>query len=407
MHALNELGLPHLPVTDAAFAADPFPHFTAAREKHPWLATSDIGYVFTEYTAMRELFIQDDKLRPSLDPAIAFLGSNENSRMRRWMVESFTMMPRGEHRRVRNLFASSFTPRHANEMRGLIRTTVQRLLDEWTPKETFDFGEFASWFPIEIMFNMLGAPTKLVASCRDDLHTMGLLFSFNKSLLKELERAFIRLETLAHDLIADRLRNSHSQRTPNLLDDIIAAGANGSLDPSQIADTVIIFIVAAYDSTKNMLSLLMSLLIERPDIYRRCAEDLDYCTHVVEEALRYQSTATALRVTTDDVLFRDVLIPTETTLFFPFSISGRDPGTFPDGHAFDPDRTISADRHHIAFGLGQHICIGRHIARVELQEALHLIAQRIQEPRLAGKITWRPFPGIWGPESLPITFTPE
>ena len=45
-------------------------------------------------------------------------------------------------------------------------------------------------------------------------------------------------------------------------------------------------------------------------------------------------------------------------------------------------------------------------ARAELQEGLHLIAQRIHEPKQAGKITWRPFPGIWGPSSLPVTFIP-
>jgi len=38
-------------------------------------------------------------------------------------------------------------------------------------------------------------------------------------------------------------------------------------------------------------------------------------------------------------------------------------------------------------------------------EALHLIAQRIREPKLAGEYGWRPFPGIWGLQGLPISFT--
>jgi hypothetical protein len=46
------------------------------------------------------------------------------------------------------------------------------------------------------------------------------------------------------------------------------------------------------------------------------------------------------------------------------------------------------------------------MARANLEEGLHLIAQRITNPRLAGPVSWRPFPGTWGIRSLPIEFTP-
>jgi cytochrome P450 len=51
-----------------------------------------------------------------------------------------------------------------------------------------------------------------------------------------------------------------------------------------------------------------------------------------------------------------------------------------------------------------HICLGQHLAKAQLEEGLHLIAQRLIKPRLAGAATWRPFLGAWGLRTLPIAF---
>ena len=109
---------------------------------------------------------------------------------------------------------------------------------------------------------------------------------------------------------------------------------------------------------------------------------------------------------TEEVAYRDVCLPKDTMIFFPVSVAGRDAGSFIDPDRFDPDRPIEPQTRHIGFGRGPHLCLGQHIARVQLQEGLQLIARRIREPKLAGEIEWRPFPGIWGLKSLPITFTP-
>ena len=75
---------------------------------------------------------------------------------------------------------------------------------------------------------------------------------------------------------------------------------------------------------------------------------------------------------------------------------------FPNPLTFDAERDNA--RRHVAFGRGAHICLGQFIARYQLQEGLHLIAQRLQNPRLNGEIIWRPFLGAWGLENLPIAF---
>ena len=72
--------------------------------------------------------------------------------------------------------------------------------------------------------------------------------------------------------------------------------------------------------------------------------------------------------------------------------------------AFNPER-VHTERH-ITFGRGVHICIGQHLARAQLEEGVHVIAQRIAKPRLVGEVKWRPYLGIWGIHSLPIAFEP-
>jgi cytochrome P450 len=148
----------------------------------------------------------------------------------------------------------------------------------------------------------------------------------------------------------------------------------------------------------------MSMLIDRPEMYRRCGEDLAYCRKVVEEGFRYFTTSTIPRTTTRDLTYDDVLIPAGTTLFFPVSISGRDPDAFAEADSFDPERTDA--RKHVAFGLGEHICMGQFIARAQIQEALHQIAQRMKNPKRTGPSGWRPFYGVWGLRGLPIAFEP-
>ena len=84
----------------------------------------------------------------------------------------------------------------------------------------------------------------------------------------------------------------------------------------------------------------------------------------------------------------------------PFSVATRDPRAVENPEAFDPDRKQTNT--HLSFGLGPRICLGRYIALAQIEEGLHLIAQRILHPRLAGEMGWRAFPGTWGIKGLPI-----
>ena len=134
--------------------------------------------------------------------------------------------------------------------------------------------------------------------------------------------------------------------------------------------------------------------------------DLDFCRKVVEEALRLFNPSTTFRFTKEDIVYRDVLIPKDTMLFFTLNVAGRDPTANPQADAFLPEREVDPALRHVAFGLGKHMCLGQYIARAQLQEGIHLIAQHMKNPREVSEKGWRPFPGVWGIKGLPLEFEP-
>jgi cytochrome P450 len=147
-------------------------------------------------------------------------------------------------------------------------------------------------------------------------------------------------------------------------------------------------------------------LLDRPEIYERCATDVGYCRKVLEEGLRMFNPGSVPRFTAKDIVYRDVLLPKGTMLWFTLNVSGRDQHVFDAADDFNPDREVGPGKRHIAFSLGKHMCLGQYIARAQLQEALHQCAQRLKNPRLAGSFGWRPYPGAWGLRGLPIEFDP-
>ncbi|MCB2060287.1 MAG: cytochrome P450 [Novosphingobium sp.] len=403
MQKLAELDLPDLPMEDPAFSENPLPHFAAAREMHPWLATCAFGFVITQYDAMRDLLWLDHSMTTANQGVVDIMNA-EGTRWGRFQKEMLGARQGEAHKRIRSVIAPAFTPQQANRHRSLMRKVIADLLDEWAPKRAFDFEEFASHFPITVMCGLIGAPPEAVPRIRASLEAFGLSFSLDREHLPMLEDAMKLLDAFVQDLVAERRKNRRSDGERDLLEILIDTLESGGLSERELYDLLIFALVAGYDTSKNALTLLMDAMIQRPDLYQRCADDFRFCQKVTEENFRYLTTSTIPRLTTKDLTYRDVIIPAGTMLFFPVSIAGRDKLAFEHADDFDPERPDL--RKHLTFGMGVHICLGQFIARAQIQEGLHQIAQRIRNPRRVGPSAWRPFYGVWGLRGLPIEFDP-
>lgn len=402
---ISDVDVAHLPMERRSFGEDPYSHFAAARAKHPWLAKSDSGYIVHQLKALKDLLGMDDCMRTSFDGIVALMGATD-SPWGRFTEEQMLAHSGASHKRLRDLLAPRFTPRQANLHRPMIRGVIADLLDEWAPKGAFDFEEFASHFPVSVLCALIGASPDDVPRLRSSLEALGLGFSLDPGTLPSLQQAIGVLDEFVHELVRKRRETGRLGDEADLLDLLMEVSGEGGLSERELHDMLIFLFVAGFDTSKNVLTYTMHLMIDNPDIYARCATDAEYCRLSVEESLRVFSPATTSRIARRDFVYEGVLIPKDTMIFFPLSVAGQDPAANENAADFDPGRSVPGDRRHVAFGRGMHICMGQFIARAQIEEGLHLIAQRVRNPRRAGKMGWRPFPGNWGIDGLPIEFDP-
>ena len=398
MPAMSELDLLRLPIADADFGADPLPWFNRARAKHPWLAASDIGFVVTGYRAIDAIMRLDDKLTMPGEEIVDIMGARGTG----WgdfAIEQMLVSTGERHARLRGSASAAFGPGNVKRLRPLMRETVTQILDEWAPKGQFDFTEFAAQFPVRVMFALLGTSTERLPEIMKYLEIHGESFNLEVEKMDIIEHGYQTLWQFVDCLIAERGPDGAGG---DLLDTMIAANRNGQVTDKELRQLLILMFAAGYDTTKNLIILLMRSLLDHPEIYRRCGEDFDYARKVVKEQLRFATPSNTMRMVTQEFEYEGVAIPAGTMLVFPLTISGHDPAVFANPDSFDPERS---EKHpNQAFGRGMHICLGQFLAVANVEEGIHMIAQRITNPKLVGEVTWKPFPGVWGITSLPITF---
>jgi cytochrome P450 len=395
-----ELNLHDLPIGEQLFADNPNPHMVAAREKHPWLARSAFGFVVTDYDASCDILLMDDRLKTPAAHIVEIMGG-EGTNWARFEVECLIARDGADHRRIRSAVGNAFMPRAVNSYQKRIRQVVSALLDEWAPKGRFDFEAFASRFPVAVMFGLIGVPLSRITEVKDWLEIVGQSFSLDRTIFPQIRDAFDKLWDFVDVIVNERKASGHPHEA-DLLDALIAAESEGKIDATELRDLVLFLFVAGYDTSKNQLAHIMNFMLDRPALWLRCASDRAYCDKVVDEALRHSGVATSYRNVAYDVEYRGVTIQAGTMLIFPMGIICRYSGPFENGLAFDPERPNA--NLNTAFSRGMHVCLGRYLARLQIAEGLHLIAQRLRNPRRDGELVWRLFPGVWGPKQLPIAF---
>jgi cytochrome P450 len=396
--SIKELELEHLPIETAEFGSDPVPFFDRARRRHDWLAASDLGFVVTGYRAIDEILRLDNKLAMPGEEIVDIMGARGTG----WgdfAVDQMLVSSGERHARLRGSVGTAFGPGNVKRLRPVMQATIADILEEWAPRGAFDFAEFAAQFPVRVMFALIGVPTDRLPPIISSLEIHGESFNLEVEKMPIIEEGYQMLWRFVDEVIEERGRDG---KNGDLLDVMIGANSRGEISDKELRQLLILMFAAGYDTTKNLLILLMHSMLHHPETYRRCGEDFDYAKKVVKEQLRFATPSNTMRTVKQTFAYRDVVIPAGTMLIFPLTISGRDPAIFSDPETFDPDRPERNPTQ--AFGRGMHMCIGQFLAVANVEEGIHQIAKRIINPRLAREVKWKPFPGVWGITALPIEF---
>jgi cytochrome P450 len=369
-----------------------------------WIARNPFGYTILRYDDVVAM-LRDKRWHSAASKVLELSGITDPKYLERQRT-SILSAEGEEHTRLRRIVGQAFSPRSADRLRPFMRQVVGELVDAVAPLGRADIAvDICEPYPIPIICELLGAPKedwKLFSRWATDV-----LRIFNGNLLEDMPTivaAQDELDEYSRRLIAAR----RSEPREDLLTDMIAAEEQGDrLSTDELVMMVNAVLVGGTDTTRNQLGCAVALFAEYPEQWALLAAEPELAPRAVEEAMRYFGAVRGTgRFASADIEYRGVLFPAGTFIAPSMATANYDPAVFERPEVFDITRQ-PAGQPQLTFGSGIHYCLGAALARAELQEALPLLARRMPDLALAGPITWKPnAAGIFGPEQLPVTFTP-
>ncbi|MCK9505764.1 MAG: cytochrome P450 [Porticoccaceae bacterium] len=155
------------------------------------------------------------------------------------------------------------------------------------------------------------------------------------------------------------------------------------------------------DTTISSLSTTLRLLAENPDAWQKAKAEPAFVMDVFEEAIRLESPSQIhFRTTTKDVEFAGVTIPANSKIAVGIGSANRDPRFWEAPDEFRP-RTRTG--RHLGFGIGPHVCLGRHMAKLEIECFLTEFLSRVNRLEIAGPYKYRVINGLRTLDTLPLT----
>lgn len=306
------------------------------------------------------------------------------------------------HHRLRRLVSKAFTPRATERLRTTIVDVINELLDQHTASGRCDVvDDIARQYPIPIICALLGAPAQdwqLFSDWTDDIFKA---FSWEVAAhQRSILSAWDELDAYIDDMVALR----RNRLTDDLISELIRAEDDGDhLNAQELRMLAAGLLMAGTDTTRNQLAASVHALCDRPDQWELLAEHPELACNAVEETMRHSPIAGAtLRTALEDVEIAGVVIPVGTLVVANTAAANRDPAVYGEPDRLDISRKGAPPMQ--TFGAGMHYCLGANLARLELAEALVVMAQRMPYAHRTGPAPWKPLTGISGPITLPIEF---
>jgi cytochrome P450 len=419
MALVTELELPVFDHTDPSLRGARFHQRMAEVRAEGWLAEGPFGYVVLDRESA-EFFL---RTRAAIFPGmkIAEIFGVRKGPLYEQMKRNILHVNGPDHTRLRSLVNPALSPRAVERYRPAMRGFLEQLLAQATASSaaggngqpdhgTFhcEFVEaFAKPYPSLAIATVMGAPLKDAPRLHHWSNWIQRQFDAASmaSELEEISQAVEEFYEYAEELVRERRQSPGD----DLISKLIEAEEQGDrLSDVECINLVFNVLVGGVDTSQSQLAHAIRLLAEHPEQWALLAEDPSLAERAVEEALRYEPiTPFTARILTEEVSFRDVTFPEGTVLMVCAFTGNRDI----EGAAgeSDPDRfDITADygrARPLTFGAGVHYCLGANLARVELQEGLAFLSQRMHGLELDGDPVFESVSGIYGLAELPIRFT--
>lgn len=317
-----------------------------------------------------------------------------------------------DHGRYRGLVSRHFTPRavrtlepHIEKITAPILNAVAgRVLDDMAATEECDFViDVAAKLPLAVIAELLGVPREdwqlLFRWTNETVGSADPEFQQGGSTRETVERARFELFQYFTSLVARR------RADPG--DDLVSTVATADLDGQplptlELLSYFFLLVVAGNETTRNAISGGLLAFIQHPEEWQKLRRDPALVGPAVEEIVRWTSPVIQFcRTAAEDVEVRGRRIRAGQSLCLFYPSANRDEAVFDEPSRFAIDR---APNPHLGFGIGEHFCLGAHLARLELEVMFRQLARRLEHAELAGPVERLRSSFVGGIKHMPLRY---
>ena len=389
-----------------------YPHalWTRLRREEPLAHFEPEGYVgfwaVTKHADIIEVSKQPDTFLNA--PRLTILPEKIERQQREGpMPRTLVNMDPPEHLEYRKLASPWFTPRNLRILEERMRESARRLVDEMMRDggvEECDFvTEVAARHPLRLIAHLFGLPEE------DEpfiLKATNEIFGsddpeFQRDPDREVAQRLLAGEISAYFIqtVQDRRANPRDDLASLLANSEIAGETIGAME---LLSYYLIVLTAGHETTRNAISGGLLALIEHPDELQKLRADPELVGLASDEMIRWSTPVNHFaRTAARDYQMRGKTIKSGDSLCLFYASANRDEDVFHDPFVFRVDRDPNP---HLAFGIGEHFCLGASLARMEIRVLLEELAPRLEEVELATEPQRLISSFVGGVKHLPIRY---
>jgi cytochrome P450 len=294
------------------------------------------------------------------------------------MGRNIVVMDPPEHSTHRRLVQAAFSKRTTERWQAEIAQPLvnERLSDDFVAQGGAELmRQFCITYPISVIHHILGLPPENLGQ----VHQWAIGLLLYRSHMEIAQLCAARLGHLVAEHVGLRRREPRDDVISALCQARLPTGE--SLSDEEITTFLRVFLNAGSETTTSALGSLFLHLLSDRDQFELVRSDAAYVPRAVEEALRLEpSLGVTWRVCTEYTELGGVAIPAGSPICVGIAAANRDPRHYPDPDRFDITRQADP---HVTFGHGPHVCLGQHVARMEMATALATFLDRLPKLRLA------------------------
>ena len=381
---------PHLKASaqpqDPAFYQNPYPFYARQHASHPAFFWEEYGHwCYADFKSVSAL-LRDKRFGrdilhvatraeiglPEPKPHVADFDLTEKY--------SLLNLEAPAHTRLRTLVNRAFVSRQVEQLRPRIRQLANEMIDRFEGKDSVDLIKaFAAPIPAIVIAEMIGLPAEMAPQLLNWSNRMVTMYMYNVTRETELDANQAAAEFMAYlrDVIAERRKAPRE----DLLTHMLTTDRNGDvLSDEEVMSTAILLLNAGHEATVHTTGNGVKSILESGLDPQGLFATPEQAEATVEECLRFDAPLHLFtRYALMDMDYEGISLRKGDVIGLMLGAANRDPARFAHADRFDPFRTDGAN---VSFGAGIHFCIGAPLARIELQEAMGVLFERLPKLRI-------------------------